>query len=161
MAIQVDAESIPARVLIVDDEADIACMMADGLELVGFRTYVAHDAGSALQLTEHFAPDVALLDLGLPDLDGCQLAERLLAKHGKNLVVVAVTAYSDEAHRTRAAEAGFDAYLVKPAPLERVVATIDKLLATSGSRETAGTSQKTQSPPDPEHRTRTYPRSDR
>jgi DNA-binding response OmpR family regulator len=128
MATATDIGNARSRILIVDDEPDIACTMADGLELLGFITYVAHDATGALQLTEHFAPDVALLDLGLPDLDGCDLAERLQARHGKSLVTIAVTAYGDETHRQRACEAGFEAYLVKPAPLERVVKTIQRLL---------------------------------
>jgi DNA-binding response OmpR family regulator len=119
-----------ARILIVDDEPDIACTMADGLELLGYITYVAHDATGALALTEGFAPDVALLDLGLPDLDGCELASRLLARHGKSLVVIAVTAYGDDTHRARAAEAGFDAYIVKPASLEIVRRTLERLLAS-------------------------------
>jgi CheY-like chemotaxis protein len=134
MAIPTESSLPRARVLIVDDEPDIACTMADGLELLGFITYVAHDAQGALQLTEHFAPDVALLDLGLPDLDGCELAERLQARHGKSLVTIAVTAYGDDTHRQRAAAAGFQGYLVKPAPLERVVNTIQRLL---GERQAA------------------------
>src|SRR5690349_7036466 len=123
-----------ARILIVDDEPDIACMMADALELRGYITYVAHDAGSALQLTEGFAPDVALLDLGLPDLDGCELARRLQARHGKDLVLVAVTAYGDEAHRKRAADAGFRAYLVKPASLDNVTAAIRRALGNEATK---------------------------
>jgi DNA-binding response OmpR family regulator len=140
MAIHADPD-LPARILIVDDEPDIACTMADGLELLGYITYVAHDATSALAMTEHFAPDVALLDLGLPDLDGCELAERLLARHGKNLVVIAVTAYGDDTHRQRAADAGFDAYLVKPANLDSVTRTIRKLLdARASKRDLTGSS---------------------
>ncbi len=136
-----DSSSLRARVLIVDDEPDIANTMADGLELLGYITYVAHDATGALEITEHFAPDVALLDLGLPDLDGCELAERLLARHGKNLVVIAVTAYGDETHRERAAAAGFDAYIVKPAHLEQVSSTITRLLSSRVSRPTDGGSE--------------------
>jgi len=135
MASSAESHSLRARILLVDDEPDIACTMADGLELLGYITYVAHDATSALELTEHFAPDVALLDLGLPDLDGCELAERLLAKHGKSLVVIAVTAYGDDTHRERAAEAGFDAYLVKPATIETVTRTIRRLLDSRTSKQ--------------------------
>ncbi|HEY5926945.1 MAG TPA: response regulator [Kofleriaceae bacterium] len=133
MTVSADSHSLRARVLIVDDEPDIACTMADALELMGYITYVAHDATSALALTEHFAPDVSLLDIGLPDLDGYELAERLLARHGKNLVVIAVTAYGDDDHRDRAVAAGFDAYLVKPTPVTTVIATIQRLLGVRGA----------------------------
>jgi DNA-binding response OmpR family regulator len=126
---------LPARVLLVVDEPDIACTMADALEMLGYITYVAHDAKSALAMTEHFAPDVALLDIGLPDIDGLELGKRLLARHGKNLVVVAVTAYGDDAHRQRAADVGFDAYLVKPTPLDTVTRTIRGLLDARDSKQ--------------------------
>jgi DNA-binding response OmpR family regulator len=138
-----DSSSLRARVLIVDDEPDIANTMADGLELLGYITYVAHDATGALELTEQFAPDVALLDLGLPDLDGVELAERLFARHGKNLIVIAVTAYGDDTHRKRAAEAGFDAYIVKPAHLSDVHDTITRLLASRVGRPSDSGTQLT------------------
>jgi DNA-binding response OmpR family regulator len=139
MAIPADP-GLRARVLIVDDEPDIACTMADALELLGYITYVAHDAGSALAMTEHFAPDVALLDIGLPDLDGLELGARLLARHGKSLVVIAVTAYGDDAHRQRAADAGFDAYLVKPTALDTVTRTIRRLLEARAAKHDSSNS---------------------
>ncbi|HSN26935.1 MAG TPA: response regulator, partial [Kofleriaceae bacterium] len=100
--------------LVVDDQEDVAVMLGDAIEMIGQRSYIAFDATTALDLAETFAPDVALLDLGLPDLDGCELGRRLRARHGKQLFLVAVTAWSDEVHRTAAAAAGFHAYLVKP-----------------------------------------------
>jgi len=120
--------TVRARVLVVDDDVDIACTIADGLELAGYQTYVAHDAFSALRLTEGFAPDVALLDIGLPDIDGCELAARLRERHGKDLVMMCVTAYGDDAHRAKAAAAGVQAYFVKPVPLRTLRAAIAKLL---------------------------------
>lgn len=118
----------PLRILIVDDEPDVAHTLADGLELCGDISYAAHDATSALRLTEEFAPDVALLDLRLPDLDGFELARRLQARHGKQLVLVAITGHGDDEHKARAQSAGFDAFLIKPAKIEHVRNTIHRLL---------------------------------
>lgn len=117
------------RILIVDDEPDAAHLLADALALKGHITYAAHDATSALALTEQFAPDVALLDLALPDLDGFELARRLQVRHGKQLVLVAITGHYDEAHRSRAASAGFDAFLGKPTRLAQLQALIRDLVA--------------------------------
>lgn len=127
-----DPGFVQARILVVDDDVDIACTIADGLELAGYRTYVAHDAHGALRLTEGFAPDVALLDIGLPDLDGIELAGRLRERHGKQLIMLAVTAYGDDAHRQKAAAAGVQGYFVKPVPLRVLRAEIDKRLSATG-----------------------------
>jgi DNA-binding response OmpR family regulator len=118
------------RILVVDDDPDIALSIADGLELAGHLSYAAFDGTSALRLTEEFAPDVALLDIGLPDFDGFALAQRLHERHGKRLVIIAVTAYGDAAHKARAASAGFDAYLVKPVTLAHISTVIRDLMAT-------------------------------
>jgi DNA-binding response OmpR family regulator len=118
----------PLRILIVDDEPDIVETLADGLEMSGEITYPANDATAALRLTEEFAPDVALLDIGLPDIDGFELARRLHARHGKRLVLIAVTAYGDDFHKAEAMRAGFDAFLVKPARIETVRNEIRRLV---------------------------------
>jgi len=134
----------PLRILIVDDEPDIALTLADGLELCGEITYPAHDAAAALRLTEEFAPDVALLDIGLPDIDGFELARRLQARHGKELVLVAITGYGDETNRSLAVHAGFDAFLVKPAKIEQVRSVIHRLLdERAAARRARGSSQPT------------------
>ncbi|MBV8761542.1 MAG: response regulator [Deltaproteobacteria bacterium] len=117
--------------LVVDDNEDVAVMLGDAIDMIGYRSYVALDATSALQLAESFAPDVALLDLGLPDLDGCELGRRLQARHGKQLFLVAVTAWSDAAHRRAAHAAGFHAYLVKPVKIADVQAVVRALLASA------------------------------
>jgi len=134
-----DPGSVRERVLVVDDDVDIACTIADGLELAGYLTYVAHDAYGALRLTEGFAPDVALLDIGLPDLDGCELAARLRERHGKQLVMIAVTAYGDDAHRAKAAAAGVQGYFVKPVPLRVLRAAIAKLVSAQNLGSVAAT----------------------
>lgn len=116
------------RVLVVDDQEDVAVMLGDAIDMIGFRSYTAFDATTALQLAEGFAPDVALLDLGLPDLDGCELGRRLQERHGKQLFLVAVTAWSDDKHRTAAREAGFHEYLVKPVKIADVQSVVLRLL---------------------------------
>jgi DNA-binding response OmpR family regulator len=123
------ASSIPLRILIVDDEPDAAHLLADALALAGHVTYAAHDAVSGMKLTEEFAPDVALLDLALPDIDGFELAQRLQARHGKRLVLIAITGHYDSAHRQRAFRAGFDAFLSKPARLAEIHRLIGDLVA--------------------------------
>lgn len=125
------------RILIVDDEPDAAYLLADALALSGYITYAAHDASSALALTEHFAPDVALLDLALPDLDGFELARRLQVRHGKQLVLIAITGHYDEAHRSRAASAGFDAFLGKPARIAQLETLIRDLIARRDAPRTS------------------------
>jgi CheY-like chemotaxis protein len=119
----------PRRILIVDDEPDAAHLLADALALSGDITYAAHDAFSGLKLTEEFAPDVALLDLALPDLDGFELAQRLLARHSKRLVLIAITGHYDQSHQHRAYRAGFDAFLPKPVRLDALRRLIDELVA--------------------------------
>jgi DNA-binding response OmpR family regulator len=78
----------------------------------------------------------------LPDLDGCELGKRLRERHGKQLFLVAVTAWSDPAHRAAAAAAGFHAYLVKPVKIADVQRVVQSLLATAqpsdGPRSAAG-----------------------
>jgi len=107
------------RVLIVDDNADAAQMFADFLETLGYEVRVVHDGPAALGVVDSFAPAVALLDIGLPVMDGYELAARLReipALDGMKLI--AVTGYGQEADRDRAHRAGFDAHLVKPVDLD-------------------------------------------
>jgi two-component system, chemotaxis family, CheB/CheR fusion protein len=114
------------RVLIVDDNVDSAECMAMLLRSWGHEVVVAHTAMSALELAEHFAPESALLDIGLPDMDGYALARRLRALNGhSDLQLVAMTGYGRAEDRAAAREAGFDVHLVKPAEpdeLARVLA---------------------------------------
>lgn len=109
------------RVLVVDDNEDAAVMLKHALERLGYRVAVAHDGPSGLRAAEHFSPDVALLDIGLPVMDGYELAQRLQEKFdGKPLRLVAVTGYGQEADRERSVRAGFERHLVKPLDLGTV-----------------------------------------
>ncbi len=104
-----------ARILVVDDNEDAAQMLAMALEWSGCTVRVAHSAAGALALLASFAPDVALLDIGLPDLNGYELARRMrLQPTGAGAMLVATTGWGQQKDRDRAIEAGFDHHLTKP-----------------------------------------------
>jgi CheY-like chemotaxis protein len=111
--------------LVVDDNQDSAQMLAELLELKGYVTRVAFDAPDALRVAGEFAPDIALVDLGLPVMDGCELASRLRTVPGLAEVrLIAITGYGQESDRRRARDAGFHHHLVKPVNLRAVEAAI-------------------------------------
>jgi PAS domain S-box-containing protein len=117
------------RVLVVDDNADAAELLSTMLEFLGHQTRVAHDGPAALKLVESFVPDFAVLDIGLPVMDGYELAQKLRELPTlRALRLVALTGYGQEADRQRSAEAGFDAHLVKPIQ----IGLLEALLAGSG-----------------------------
>ncbi len=120
--------TLRTRILVVDDNEDAAEMLAAVLELKGCDVHVAHDGPEALRLAETERFDAALLDIGLPVMDGYELAARLREFPTiKDAKLVAVTGYGQDADRKRAAQAGFDHHLVKPvdlAKLESIVAAI-------------------------------------
>ncbi|HEU4408276.1 MAG TPA: chemotaxis protein CheB [Polyangiaceae bacterium] len=110
------------RVAIVEDNADSREMMCHFLELAGFDCESAGDGPSGLALIERSAPDVALVDVGLPGMDGFEVARRV--RHNPKLghtFLIAVTGYGQPSDRTRAIEAGFDAHVVKPVQPETLV----------------------------------------
>ena len=114
------------HVLVVDDNPDALHMLADALEQRGFTTSRAHDGPSALEEAAKSHPQVALLDIGLPVMDGYELARRLReADHDVQLV--AVTGYGHPSARSRSKDAGFAAHLVKPITVDEVEAAIDQL----------------------------------
>src|SRR5262249_36156117 len=101
-------------VLVVDDNADAAHILARMVQLLGHTARVAYDGEQALEAVEHFAPDVALLAIGLPKLDGWELARRLRARLGERPLLVAVTGYGTERDRELSRQAGFDHHFLKP-----------------------------------------------
>ncbi len=122
------------RVLVVDDNPDAASMLADALASMGFATCVAHDGPSALLAAVTFSPSVAVLDIGLPVMDGYELARRLREVPGLGAVgLVAVTGYGQESDRERARHAGFDAHLVKPVELDNLRGAIDASARSAGA----------------------------
>jgi signal transduction histidine kinase/CheY-like chemotaxis protein len=118
----------PRRVLVVDDNVDAAESLAMLLRVERHEVYTAHDGSTALAAAAAFRPEIVLLDIGLPRMDGYEVARRLRGQDGfQKTLLVALTGYGQEEDRRRAAAAGFDAYLVKPAD----PAALHELLAGS------------------------------
>jgi CheY-like chemotaxis protein len=112
--------------MVVDDNEDAADLLATLLERLGNTTRVAHDAPAALQLADEFAPELAVLDIGLPVIDGYQLAQQLRGcARTEHMHLIALTGYGQASDKERAAEAGFDAHLVKPVAVD----TLQQLIA--------------------------------
>jgi CheY-like chemotaxis protein len=117
------------RILIVDDNCDSADSLASLLQLDGHLTEVAYSGRAALERAASFRPDVVLLDIGLPDLDGYEVAHRLRALAAPaHMRLVAVTGYG-EIDQSRAGAAGFSAHLVKPVDLASLSRLIAQVLA--------------------------------
>jgi CheY-like chemotaxis protein len=105
----------PLRILVVDDNVDAADSIALLLGIDGFEARSVHGALAALDIAGSFKPDVVLLDIGLPVLDGYEVAQRLRVRGpGQPMRIVALSGYGQQADRVKAAQAGFDDYLVKP-----------------------------------------------
>ncbi|MRG97905.1 ATP-binding protein [Polyangium spumosum] len=102
------------RVLVVDDNLDAAQMLAEVLTSHGHEVELAHDGPQALAVAEVFRPEIGILDIGLPVMDGYELALELRAAHGDDLTLVAVTGYGQEHDKRRAFDAGFSRHYVKP-----------------------------------------------
>ena len=99
----------------VDDNVDAATSLAELLEFLGHETCIAHDGLAGLEMGGTFSPDVVLLDIGMPGLDGYEVARRLRAgEKGGTLRIIALTGWGQEADKQKAKEAGFDLHMVKP-----------------------------------------------
>lgn len=124
-ALQATVASTPRSVLIVDDNADSAESLAMLLELYGYTASVAPDGPSALIHCRDALPQVAILDIGMPGMDGYELARRLREEHaGAPLMLVALTGFGDAAVALKAKQAGFDHRLVKPLDLKALQALL-------------------------------------
>ncbi len=118
------ASSSP-KVLIIDDNRDAADTLHALLRDYGFTCASALDGPSGLETVSSFAPDAILLDLGLPGLDGYEVARRIRSQpDGARVLIVAVTGYGEERDRERSAQAGFDAHLVKPVDPDQLLAVL-------------------------------------
>lgn len=112
-------------VLVVDDNVDGADSIAMLLGMRGHPVHVAYNGQDALELAAAVHPDVVLLDIGLPSIDGYEVARRLRAAHGQHCVLAAITGYGTPADRARAFESGFDHHLLKPVEPEQLDAMLD------------------------------------
>jgi len=114
------------RVLLVDDNQDAVELLSEAIALAGHDVRVAHEGHAALELARSFAPEVVLLDIGLPNVDGYEVARRLRAElQLDDALLVALTGYGQPEDIERATRAGFDKHFVKPVSIEMV----DQLLA--------------------------------
>ena len=116
-----------ARILVVDDNRDAAELLADVLAAFNYQVRIAHDGPSALTTIDTFKPDVAVLDIGLPVMDGYELAGALRGRL-PDVRLIAVTGYGQSSDREKTTRAGFDAHLVKPVSIARVQETLSRLI---------------------------------
>jgi PAS domain S-box-containing protein len=118
-------ETRPVRLLVVDDNVDAAATLGMLLEACGYAVMVENDSLRALEVALRERPEVGLLDIGLPEMDGNELARRLrLDARTRPMLLVAVTGYGQEQDRRAALEAGFDHHMVKPVDLDRLAAIL-------------------------------------
>jgi CheY-like chemotaxis protein len=130
--VSVPQPATPRRVLVVDDNQDAALSLAMWLELIGHKTHCAHDGLQAVEAAAMFRPDVVLLDIGLPKLNGYEAARKIRAQPwGNGVTLVALTGWGQEEDRQRSTEAGFDSHMVKPVDID----DLTKLLTSPLSKE--------------------------
>lgn len=119
-------EAYKSRILVVDDNQDSATSLAAMFEILDHEARVVFDGVAAVETAASFRPDVVLLDIGLPKMNGLAAARKIREQSwGQAMFLIAVTGWGDEEHRRQSAEAGFDLHLVKPvdpAALENVLA---------------------------------------
>ena len=109
-------------VLIVEDNLVLAEAVAEVLHSIGYRTVIAHDGETALSEVERSVPEVVIIDLELPAIDGLEVARRLRDGYGKRIRLIANTAWSDDADtHTKTADAGFDDVLIKPTSIYQIL----------------------------------------
>jgi len=124
---------IPVKVLVADDNRDAADTLAALIEVHGGKARACYDGLSALVTAGQFRPDVCLLDLAMPGMDGDQVAAHLRGTAGgRRMVLVAVTALGTDDARERTARAGFDLHLVKPVDPDQLLAAVYTLGGPSG-----------------------------
>lgn len=124
-----------ARILLVEDNKDTAESLQMLLELLGHRVCVVHDGAAGVAAARASAPDVMLVDIGLPGMDGYEVAKLVRAEKGlERVVMVALTGYGRDEDRRRALAAGFDHHLVKPVNPDALSALVAELPPASRAR---------------------------
>ncbi len=118
------------RILVVDDNSEAADISAELLELHGYRTAVAYSGLTGLEAVRTFEPHAVLLDLGMPGMDGYQVAAALRAVPDfDHVALIAFTAWGDIVTRQRVIDTGFDAHVIKPANLDRILAAVREAIS--------------------------------
>jgi PAS domain S-box-containing protein len=127
---QVPATTKPRRVLVVDDNTDAASSLAMLLKISGNEAHTANEGLQAIEVAETIRPDVMLLDIGMPNLDGLEVCRRIRAQPwGREMLIIALTGWGQEEDRRKSKDVGFDYHLVKPVDFPTLV----RLLAESGN----------------------------
>jgi len=126
---------MPTKVLVVDDEAKLVKLVGAYLEQAGYRVVAAYDGPQALQQVERESPDLIVLDLMLPGVDGLEVAKRVRAKSGVPLIML--TARTEEADRVVGLELGADDYVVKPFSPRELVARVRAVLRRGSTQQPA------------------------
>jgi CheY-like chemotaxis protein len=117
----------PLRVLVVEDHVDSAVSLAMILRLLDYEVVIAADGPTALEKAHSQHPDVVLLDIGLPGINGYEVAQRLQAQQAGNPpFIIAVTGYGRTTDRQRAAEVGIDLFFIKPANVDALLAVLKR-----------------------------------
>ena len=115
----------PARILVVDDLAASAETLMTLLEMEGFQVRIASEGMAALKIAQEFRPDVVLLDIGLPGMNGFEVAHRLRTQpESRDALLIALTGYGEAESRSRSAQAGFDFHMVKPADVNLLLSML-------------------------------------
>ena len=118
-------ESVKTRILLIDDNTDLARSMSKLLQILGHEVAMAYDGAAGIQAAHSFRPELILLDLGLPGMDGYEVIRRLRQDETtKNARVIAMTGYGQEEDRHRALDTGFDDYLTKPVDQNALIAVL-------------------------------------
>ncbi len=113
----VESTVTPIRILAVDDNVDAATSLAMFFRILGHQVLLAHDGQEAVEIALQYRPEVVLLDIGLPRLNGYEVCRALRQQGLTSELIVAITGYGQESDRQLTAEAGFDLHLVKPVSL--------------------------------------------
>jgi len=133
----VQATTHQLRILVVDDSEDTITACSDLLKLHGYEVRTAQSASEALELLDDWEPDIALLDIRMPKMDGCELARLLTQICRYRPLLVAVTATNTALYREQAQDAGFDHYFVKPVNPDAMVGLLRQYTDTLISRQRA------------------------
>jgi CheY-like chemotaxis protein len=116
------------RILVVDDNHDSADSLAMILKRIGYSVETAYGGSAAVTAFESFVPEVVLLDIGMPDMDGYETARRIRElPNGRTTVLIAQTGWGQEEDQRHTAEVGFDAHLTKPVEIAELVRLLEKL----------------------------------
>jgi len=115
------------RILIIEDNEDLRNTLGDALEMMGYDVETAPDGPTGLQTALAHMPEAALVDIGLPGIDGFQVAQGIRQSLGKDMLLVALSGYGQDSDRERALQAGFNTHLTKPASISVLRKTLAQL----------------------------------